>query len=182
MNGVFLVGFMGSGKTTVGKLLAERLGWTFADLDDDVEAAAGMTVSGIFAARGEQEFRDIEHEALRARAQAVRDGERLVVALGGGAFVPERNVELLQACGTTVWLDAPLDVLRARVEPASHRPLAKDAAKFEELYQARREAYGKARHRIDGGGESPEATVEKIVAILGKVGDTKRSPAPFEYS
>ncbi len=166
MHAVFLVGFMGSGKTTVGKLLAERLGWTFADLDDDIESAAGMTIPEIFATCGESWFRDIEHQALRARAQAVRDGERLVVALGGGAFVPERNVEMLRESGTTVWLDAPLEVLRARVEPASHRPLAKDPAKFAELYEQRREAYGRARHRIDGGGESPEATVEKIVAVL----------------
>ncbi len=169
MNGVFLVGFMGSGKTTVGKLLAQRLGWTFADLDDDIEAAAGMTVSEIFAERGEPEFRDIEHAALRARAQAIHNGGRLVVALGGGAFVPDRNVELLRACGTTFWLDAPLDELRARVEPASHRPLAKDAVKFAELYWERLEAYGRAQHRIEGC-DSPEATVEKIIAVLWKAG------------
>ena len=165
MNGVFLVGFMGSGKTTVGKLLAERLGWTFADLDDDIEAAAGTTIPEIFETAGEPRFRDFEHEALKTRAQAIRDGERLVVALGGGAFVPVRNVELLRGCGTTIWLDAPLEVLRARVEPASHRPLAKDAAKFAELYESRREAYGKAQHRIENG-ESPEAAAERIREVL----------------
>ena len=165
MNAVFLVGFMGSGKTTVGRLLAERLGWTFADLDDDIESAAGMAIAEIFDGQGEPRFRDIEHEALCARVRAADGGERLVVALGGGAFVPERNVELLRGCGVTVWLDAPIEVLRSRVEHETHRPLARDETKFRELYEKRRAAYAKARLRVDGCA-SAEAAVEEILAAL----------------
>lgn len=80
---MFLVGFMGCGKTTVGRLLAEELGWTFADLDDDIEARENAAISRIFAERGEAEFRRIETECLKARVEEIRASRPLVVAAGG---------------------------------------------------------------------------------------------------
>lgn len=166
MRGVFLVGFMGSGKTTIGKALALRMGWEFVDTDDDVAAAAGMTIPEIFEKRGEPAFRDLEHEAILRRAREVREGTRLVVALGGGAFAAQRNVDALRGCGLSVWLDAPLEVMRRRVAPASHRPLARDPVKFAALYESRREAYARADCRVEAPGDDPADAAARIAGLL----------------
>src|SRR5271169_400595 len=84
--GIYLVGFMASGKTTIGRLLADELGWTFADMDQDIEFEQAASIARIFEARGEEEFRRIEQEALRRRVGEVERGTPMVVALGGGAF------------------------------------------------------------------------------------------------
>src|SRR6185369_4988287 len=94
--GIYVVGFMAAGKTTIGKLLAGQLGWNFADLDDDIEAAARRTISGIFDGEGETEFRRIEADALRARVRAIENGEPTVLALGGGAYTQSANFELVR--------------------------------------------------------------------------------------
>src|SRR5580704_1755028 len=86
--GIYLVGFMASGKTTIGRLLADELGWSFADLDQDIEAAHGSSIARIFATRGETEFRAVEKEAVRLRVGEVMRGKPMVVALGGGALRP----------------------------------------------------------------------------------------------
>src|SRR6185295_16056948 len=87
--GIFLVGFMGSGKSTVGRVLAEELGWGFADLDEDIEKREGMAIAEIFDSRGEAEFRKAETAALRERVRMVEGGRPWVIALGGGAFLNE---------------------------------------------------------------------------------------------
>src|ERR1700733_1254910 len=102
--GLYLVGFMGSGKSAVGRLLADELGWSFADIDEDIETAQGISISEIFDQRGEEEFRGIEHEALRQRVREVECGKPMVLALGGGAFVLPANRKLLEERGVTVWL------------------------------------------------------------------------------
>ena len=84
--GIYLVGFMASGKTTIGALLAERLGWKFVDMDQDIEARQGDSIAAIFEKSGEQEFRRIETEAIRAHVRDIERGEATVVAMGGGAF------------------------------------------------------------------------------------------------
>lgn len=154
--GIYLVGFMGSGKTTVGRLLAKELGWTFCDIDDDIENEQKCTIAVIFETRGEAEFRRIETEALSRRVRLVERGRPLVVALGGGAFVEEKNYEMLENNGVTIWLDPPYGVIRRRVEGASHRPLARDARKLEELFQARRPFYERADYRVRDA-DSPSA-------------------------
>lgn len=146
---------MGSGKSTVGRILADELGWEFIDLDAGIEATEAMPISQIFAERGEEAFRQIEHEALREQTRAAERGKPRVVALGGGAYAQERNRTLLEPMGTVVWLDAPLDVLLARVATQNNRPLARDQAKFAELYEARRSAYAMADFRVDAVGEAP---------------------------
>src|ERR1700681_655261 len=94
--GVYLAGFMGSGKSTVAHLLADRLGWDYLDLDAEIEAAEGVTVRQLFETRGEPEFRRIENEMLRKVMRRIEHGMPCVIALGGGAFVQPANARLLE--------------------------------------------------------------------------------------
>ena len=163
--GIFLVGFMGSGKTTTGRLLAQRLGWRFVDVDDEIEAAEGMSISGIFSARGEAGFRQIEAAALRQVADEIAAGKAAVVASGGGAFAQPGNADLMANYGAAIWLDVPLDVAWRRVSADTHRPLARSLAEFSRLYEARREAYARAEYRVDAGSEDPSVVVEQILKL-----------------
>jgi shikimate kinase len=147
--GLYLVGFMGCGKSTVGKIVAEELGWNFIDLDDRIEKAAGAAISSLFESRGEAAFREIEREHLREVVRAVERGVPSVVSLGGGAFADEQNFQLLENNGVTIWLDCPLEILEHRVARQSHRPLARDREQFRELYEKRRPAYARADYRIE---------------------------------
>ena len=90
--GIYLVGFMGSGKSTIGRLLAERIGWHFVDLDAEIEAAQSMSILEIFETRGEAEFRRFERETLRQHVRAIECGRPAVLALGGGAIVQPRKL------------------------------------------------------------------------------------------
>lgn len=146
--GVYLVGFMGSGKSTVGQLLAAELGWRFADLDDDIEAREHAAITQIFSERGEPEFRRIEHECLKARVAEVRNMQPLILALGGGAFVQQNNRELLSHAGVSIWLDCPFEMVQQRVAGFTHRPLAKDPEAFRKLFDDRRLVYAQADYRI----------------------------------
>ncbi len=160
--GIYLVGFMCSGKTTVGKLLADELGWFFGDVDEDIESEQGTTIAQIFDTRGEEAFRELETAAIRKRIHSVVRGHPTVVALGGGAFTRTVNYELLEEHGITIWLDCPFDVLRQRVGPGAERPLARDVAKMERLYDERKAAYARADYRVDASGDASSA----VKAIL----------------
>ncbi|HYL34420.1 MAG TPA: shikimate kinase [Bryobacteraceae bacterium] len=163
--GIYLVGFMGSGKTTIGRLLAEELGWSFVDLDQEIEDAAGVSIVQIFDAQGEAEFRKIEEEAMRRRVREVERGKPMVVALGGGAFVQEANRALLSERGVTIWLDCAFSRVCDRLAGTSHRPLAKDAEKFKQLYEDRRAAYNQAEYRIEIDSDDPAAAVAAILKL-----------------
>jgi shikimate kinase len=163
--GIYLVGFMAAGKTTIGRALAERLGWHFADLDDDIEAAEQMMIARIFEQRGEQEFRRIERAALRARVKAIECGKPTVLALGGGAYVAPANYDLVENNGITIWLDCPFEVVQRRVEQTSHRPLARDAERFAQLYEERREAYARADFRIAIESDDPAMAVAAVMLL-----------------
>ncbi len=165
--GVFLVGFMGCGKTTVGRLLAEELGWTFADLDDDIEARENAAISRIFAERGEAEFRRIETECLKARVEEIRASRPLVVAAGGGAYTQARNRELVAAGGVAIWLDCPFERIEKRVAGFTHRPLARDPEAFRKLYDARRTAYALADYRVATKSDDPAEAVREILKLQG---------------
>lgn len=160
---VYLVGFMGSGKSTIGPRLAAELGVPFADLDDDITEAEGRSIAEIFASEGEERFRDAEHAALAKRAGS---GEAAVVALGGGAFTFARNRALLAGRGTSVWLDCPYELALRRVSGFAHRPLAKDPVKFEDLFRQRIPDYAMADIRIPITDDNLEAAVQAIVEAL----------------
>jgi shikimate kinase len=147
--GLYLVGFMGSGKTTVGGLVAEELGWTFADLDEEIEAEQGTSIARIFSERGESEFRRLESEKLHHRVRQVQRGRPMVLALGGGAFIHTGNFELLAENGVTIWLECPFAVVRERIGSDPNRPLSRNLQAMEELYELRRDAYMRADFRID---------------------------------
>lgn len=160
---IYLVGFMGSGKSTIGPRLAKALDLPFVDLDDDIAQAAGRTIPEIFATDGEAAFRDAEHDALRARAES---GEAAVVALGGGAFTFARNRELLAGAGTSVWLDCPYEVALRRVAGFGHRPLANDPAQFLALFKKRLPEYALADVRIPIVSDDLDAAVQAILEAL----------------
>ena len=162
--GVYLAGFMGSGKTSVARVLADRLGWDFIDLDAEIEAAENVTIAQLFETRGEPEFRRIETEALKSVMRRVDRGMPSVVALGGGSFVQPVNKELLEGRGISIWLDCPFETIQARITEADSRPLARDSEQFRSLYEERRDAYGLATYRIDADCEV-ERAVERILGL-----------------
>lgn len=163
--GLYLVGFMGSGKSAVGRLLADELGWPFADIDEDIEQAEGVSIAEIFDQRGEEEFREIEREAIQKRVREVESGKPIVLALGGGAFVDPVNRKLLEERGVTLWLDCSFPRICARLEGQTHRPLARDPDKFRQLFDDRREGYGKAEYRIEADTDDPAAVVAEILKL-----------------
>jgi shikimate kinase len=163
--GIYLTGFMGAGKTTIGLLLAEELGWFFVDLDDEIEAEQKTTISELFEQRGEEEFRRIEHDALRQRIRSVQYGKPTVLALGGGTLLQPCNYEVIEENGVSVWLDCSLDLLRRRVAGYSHRPLARDAARFERLYHERYPVYARADFRVEVTCDDPQVALKAILSL-----------------
>ena len=155
---------MGCGKSTAGKALGRKIGWEFVDLDEAIERRAGKSIPAIFDAEGEEGFRGVEHEAVKEQAGLARRGRPLVVALGGGAFVFERNRRALENAGVSIWLDAGVDTLWRRVADQKHRPLARDRKAYADLLEARRPAYAQADFRVDAGG-SPAETLAGIAAL-----------------
>ena len=163
--GIYLVGFMDSGKSTIGSMLAKHLNWHFADIDAEIEAAQGVPIWEIFDTRGEAEFRRIEHQAVADRVRAVERGRATVVALGGGAFAQDVTRQLVSDHGVTVWLDCPFEIVERRVAQAAHRPLARDPVQFAELYRVRRESYSRADYRIAVESDDPAGPVEAICRL-----------------
>jgi len=167
---VFLIGFMGAGKTTVGQALARNLGWSFCDLDRIIEKQEQKTVAEIFAERGEAGFRSAESAALAELLQEDGTKDHLVVALGGGTFAQPANREaLMNANAVTVLLEAPLHELRQRcANDATVRPLAMQEARFAELFEQRRSAYSLAKHHIETSGKTVDQVAEEVARILAE--------------
>ena len=162
--GIYLVGFMASGKSTVGIRLADELGWGFFDLDADVEAQYKTTIAHIFDTQGEDAFRKIETAALNQRIRAIQSGRPTVLALGGGAFIMDENIGLMNENGVSIWLDCPLDEIRMRLmNDIVDRPLARDPQRLEELYNNRRQSYTQADYRVDASGAADP--VAQILAL-----------------
>jgi len=161
--GIYLVGFMGSGKSTIGRVLAHQLGWSFFDMDHEVEAAEGTTIREIFETRGEPEFRRIETAILKQHVSWIEQGRPSVLALGGGAFAWEGNRALLGDRGITVWLDCPFEIVERRAAETAHRPLSLNRVQFAALYQERQEAYQLADIHIAITGDDPASVVEAIL-------------------
>jgi shikimate kinase len=161
-----LVGMMGVGKSTVGRRLAHRLGLPFVDADDEIVAAAGLSIQEIFDRYGEAPFRDGERRVI---ARLI-DGPPKVIATGGGAFVQPETRALILERATAIWLDADLDVLVERVSRKEGRPLLKDRdprTVLSELAAVRNPFYAMAPIHVVSSATPHEATVDKIVEALG---------------
>lgn len=163
--GVYLIGFMGSGKTTIGRLLASRLGWNFVDIDEEIEAREQCSIAAIFDNLGEPAFRGMETAAIAGRVRAVACGSPTVMALGGGAAAQPGNFELLENHGVTIWLSCPFDTVVRRIGQNSNRPLARDPKRFAELFAERQQAYSRADYRVEIESDDPAVTVDTILNL-----------------
>jgi len=163
---VCLTGFMGSGKSTVARLLASQLGWIGTDLDKLIGDECGLSIPEIFSLHGEPEFRRQESEHLaRVIAETVETGKSRILSLGGGTIAQPGNLALLREAGASlIWLECPLEELLLRCAKITDRPLFRDEASFRRLYEERLPAYRLADHRVDGNCE-PRMVVEQILAL-----------------
>ena len=159
---VVLVGFMGSGKTSVGRLLARRLGYRFEDMDRRIEARAGRPIAAIFREDGEEAFRTMELE----EARDVSGLEERVVAAGGGAFARPETRALLQKGALTVWLRCDLDTLLARIPPDGSRPLAGNRAIMRALLAEREPFYRMADAAVDASAGTPHEVANRVLGLI----------------
>jgi shikimate kinase len=159
---IYLVGFMGAGKSTVARALGRRLGWRAEDIDDLIEARERRSVAAIFAQSGEAHFRQVERQVVADLAGT----REVVVATGGGTFVDPDNRATMLAAGAVAWLDLPLAKVIERVPQDGRRPLAADRAQLEQLYMRRQAAYQLAHLRVDATRPLHEV-VERLLEWVG---------------
>ncbi|GAB6184036.1 shikimate kinase [Thermodesulfovibrio hydrogeniphilus] len=163
---------MGSGKTTVGKMIAKKLGLSFVDLDDVIEQTTGMKISDIFKNFGENRFRDIESEIVKI----VSKKSGLVIATGGGVVLRQENIENLKNSGIVFWLTASEDTIYERVKSSKDRPLLQvenPKERIKQLMQKRKPLYEKADVIIDTEGLTIEKVAEKIISEYERLVDGK---------
>jgi shikimate kinase len=159
---IYLVGFMGAGKSSVARALARRLGWRAVDIDEMVEQRERQTVAAVFAKHGEAYFRAAERTVLLDQVST----RHLVVATGGGTFVDSQNRAIIKGDGASVWLDVSMHRIIQRVPADGRRPLAQDRTEFERLFAIRQTAYADAHYRVDADRASIPAIVEEIMHWL----------------
>lgn len=159
---IVLCGFMGSGKTVVGNELSKIMGRKFVDTDELIEKEQGVAVKAIFAAHGEEYFRELEFECCKNVAEL----KNCVVSTGGGALTFDRNVEVLKESGKIVFLDASFDVICDRIGNSNNRPLFRDRDKARELYNERKSKYLSAADYVVDGDMSARKTAMSIAEIF----------------
>ena len=162
---LYLVGFMASGKTTVARALARRLGWRAEDIDELIEARERRVVAEIFARSGEPYFRSVERDIVRLLLPM----RHIVVATGGGTFMDPENRAAIMRDGLTIWLDVPFEAVLARTPADGRRPLAADRAQIGHLFAARQSAYSLAHVRIDAGLAPADEIAERIMDRLNNL-------------
>lgn len=166
---IILTGFMGAGKTAVGQAVAERLGRWFVDMDAVIERRAGRPISAIFSEQGELAFRLMEAELCRELAEE----RNLVIATGGGALVPEANRQVLAGSSVLICLTAPVDVILARLQGATDRPLLAEAERrrrIEALLAQRAAAYAAIPRQVDTAGLTVEQVAERVIRLARRAG------------
>jgi 3-dehydroquinate synthase/shikimate kinase/3-dehydroquinate synthase len=159
---MWLIGMMGSGKTTMGAAVAARLGWRHVDVDAEIEARMGCSIGELWGSAGEEAFRDMES----AQIAKLADESDVIVSTGGGVVLRGENIRIMRDSGVVVWLDAPIEVLAGRVANNADRPLLSGGdqrSRLSEIFEERRERYrGAAHHRVDSA--VPTATlVDRLV-------------------
>ena len=162
---IILLGFMGSGKSTVGRLVAARLGRTFVDMDDEIESRAGKKISHIFAEDGEARFRALEQDLVRELAGK----ENLVIAGGGGIVLNPQNMADFERTGLSVCLTADPEELYCRVSGTAHRPLLEGGdklAKLTALFEKRKPLYDAMKNRIDTSRLTAGAVADEVVSLF----------------
>ena len=173
---IYLVGFMGAGKTTVGRELALRVDAPFFDLDELIEAAEGKTVRQIFDQHGEPYFRKRERDILRS----TRHLDRAVIATGGGTFTFDENIQFIQSEGLSIYLSAPYSLVRSRTAKADTRPLFRDDGAAHDLYTARVRYYRMSDLTVEvRDNETPSELVERIILELPKSALENARSAPW---
>jgi len=161
---IFLVGFMCSGKSTVGKLLSLRLGWPFVDVDEEVQRLEAMTIPEIFERKGEDYFRRLEVRVLEALSQR----ENIVISTGGGLGANPYAMELMKSKGLVVWLKVEFDTFIERCGKDSSRPLLKRSREeLLKLFEERSQRYAQAHLTLDAS-LKPEEIVEEILKVCKK--------------
>jgi shikimate kinase len=162
---IYLVGFMGSGKTTIARALSARLQWQSEDIDDLIERREHRTIADIFAKQGEPYFRAAEREMLKV-LQPLR---HVVIATGGGTFADPDNRAAINLDGVSVWIDVALPDLLHRIPLDGRRPLASNRAELEKLYALRAESYRLAHVRIQASRVPVPAVVDRILDALAQL-------------
>jgi len=163
---LYLLGFMGSGKSTVGPILAARMNRPFTDLDELVEKEQQMTIREIFALRGEAFFRKLESDLLMISSKLPAS----VIALGGGTFSYPANREVILGTGVAIWLRISLETARHRCEQITTRPLARDEKTFKALFVEREQYYSLAHLTVDAEGKPPQWIADEIVQKAANLG------------
>ena len=162
---IFLVGFMGAGKSTVGRILADKIGYRYCDADKFIETHAGTTITQIFADQGEKYFRDLESESM----EFLSTKEKQVIATGGGVIQRDRNWDAMKNGGITVYLKAPIEVIWERIKDSKDRPLLQVENPLEtarELLNKRTLLYEKADLIVDTSDLSLEEVAEEIIKAM----------------
>ena len=171
---IVLVGIMGAGKTTVGKILADRIGIQFVDADQEIERAAGCTITDIFEKYGEAEFRKGEERVI----SRILSGQPCVLATGGGAFMSQATRLLIKKTATSVWLRVSFEVLAKRLEKRSGRPLLQTVdpqQTLRALINKRYPIYNDADLIVDAKDDAVDITVSKVIECLGDYYNAKQS-------
>ena len=160
---IYLVGFMGAGKSTLAETLGAKLGWRVEDIDQLVERRERMSVTEIFSRHGEPHFRNVER-ALLAELLPTR---HVVIATGGGTFADPANRSVINRDGVSIWLDVSLDRVIERVPADGRRPLAANRLGLEQLFHVRQAAYRHAHIRLDAERAATGELAERVVDWLG---------------
>ena len=161
---VYLIGFMGAGKTTIGRQLARKLGWRFIDLDREIEQREGRKIAEIFQESGEPHFRSLEQHYL----EEISSADGAVIALGGGAYLDAQNRTLADETGLTVWLKVSFNKVAERVKIDGTRPKFGSRDEAERLYRSRQSYYALAKVQISTDVGTPDSAAEEIIGVIKK--------------